>query len=226
MTSGWYPFFRTVSKCIGRALVRAEVSGMAHIPRKGPFFLVSNHESILDPLLVQGSCPRTVHFFAKSTQFSSSAFFGWFLPRVAAIPARRYRVDPQSVRIALRALEHGDGVGIYLEGERSWEGALQPFRRGSIRLILKAGVPVVPCCISGSYEAWPRWTRSRWRGRVHIRFGEPLLFGVHDTRAERDAALESATGRLAKALRELRVEPSAKHWPSSPWIKPPEHRER
>ena len=214
MTGGWYSAFRVTSKGAGLVLTRLRVSGTVNVPRAGPFILVANHESILDPILMLGVCPRKVHFFAKSTQFSSSPFFGWLLPRAAAIPARRYRVDPQSVRIALRALERGDGVGIYLEGERSWEGALQPFRRGSIRLILKAGVPVVPCCISGTYEAWPRWTRSRWRGRVHIRFGEPLLFGVHDTRSARDAALESATGRLAKALRELRVEPPPKPWPT------------
>ena len=214
MTGGWYPFFRVTLKWVGLALTRARVSGIAHIPRDGPFFLVANHESILDPFLVQGNCPRTTHFFAKSTQFTANAVFGWFLPRVAAIPARRYRVDPQSVRTALRALERGDGVGIYLEGERSWDGALQPFRRGSIRLILGAGVPVVPCCVSGSYDAWPRWTRSRRRAPAHVRYGEPLHFGVHETRAAREAALDGCAERLAQALRDLRVEPPPRPWPT------------
>ena len=140
--------------------------------------------------------------------------FRWFLPRVAAIPARRYRVDPQSVRTALRVLERGDGVGIYLEGERSWEGALRPFRRGSIRLILKAGVPVVPCHVSGTYDAWPRWTRSRWRSPVHVRYGEPLHFGVHETRAARESALEPAARRLRQALLGLAVERPDRPWPT------------
>lgn len=208
MVTAWYPFFRVIAKWLGLALTRPAVSGTSHIPRTGPFFLVANHESILDPVLVQGNCRRTVHFFTKSTQFSSSAVFRWFLPRVAAIPARRYRVDPQSVRTALRALERGDGVGIYLEGERSWEGALQPFRRGSIRLILRAGVPVVPCGVSGTYRAWPRWSRRRWRSTVSIRYGEPLHFGVHDTRAEREAALDETAERIAAALMGLREMPA------------------
>ncbi len=202
----WYSFFRVVVRCLTRVLTRPAVSGRSHIPPAGPFFLVANHESILDPLLVQGFCPRTVHFFTKSTQFSSGAVFRWLLPRLAAIPARRYRVDPQSVRTALRVLERGDGVGIYLEGERSWEGELQPFRRGSIRLILGAGVPVVPCAVSGSYRAWPRWSRRRWRARVSVRYSEPLHFGVHQTRAAREAALDGAAERIAAALLGLRDE--------------------
>ena len=207
MVGAWYTVFRVTLGWAGRVLARCRVAGRSHIPREGPFILVANHESILDPLLVQSNCRRTVHFFTKSTQFGANALFRWFLPRVAAIPARRYRVDPQSVRTALRALEHGDGVGIYLEGERSWEGALRPFRRGSIRLILKAGVPVVPCCVSGTYNAWPRWTRSSWRAPVWVRYGEPLLFGIHDTRAERESALEPTARRLRQALLALAVEP-------------------
>ncbi len=204
----WYSFFRVIARALTQVLTRPTVSGRSNIPRTGPFFLVANHESILDPVLVQGYCPRAVHFFTKSTQFSASPVFRWFLPRVGAIPARRYRVDPQSVRTALRMLRQGDGVGIYLEGERSWDGALQPFRRGSVRLILGAGVPVVPCAVAGTYGAWPRWSRRRWRSRVSVRFGEPLHFGVHNTRAARDAALDMAAGRIADALRQLREEPS------------------
>lgn len=204
--SAWYPFFRVIARLLTRVLARPAVSGRSNIPRTGPFFLVANHESILDPVLVQGFCPRAVHFFTKSTQFSSSAVFRWFLPRVGAIPARRYRVDPQSVRTALRMLRQGDGVGIYLEGERSWDGALQPFRRGSIRLILGAGAPVVPCSVSGTYRAWPRWSRRRWRSRVFVRYGEPIHFGVHDTRAAREAALDGTSERISSALLSLRDE--------------------
>lgn len=199
----WYNFFRLVAKWIARTLTSLEVSGTSNIPRDGPFFLVVNHQSVLDPLVVQGHCPRRVHFFTKSTQFAAGPAFHWFLTNVSAIPARRYRVDAQSVRTALRALEQGDGVGIYLEGERSWDGTLQPFRRGAIRLLLKPGVPVVPCGVAGSYNAWPRWSRRPRRTRVSLRFGEPLHFGVHNTRNEREEALEAATERLTQALAEL-----------------------
>ena len=206
----WYALFRLPARCAALLLTRPTVTGLENVPRLGAFFLIPNHVSILDPLLVQGFCPRQVHSLTKSTQFSSGRFFRWVLPRVKAIPTRRYQVDPQVVRTVLRTLERGEGVCIYPEGERSWDGTLQPLRRGTIRLLLKAGVPIVPCGISGSFEVRPRWGRSFHRGRVFLRFGEPIRFGVHDTRVERDRALDAATERIVAALVRLGAEAPGK----------------
>ncbi len=196
----WYTFFRIVAKVVAWRLARLEVAGREHVPREGPFLLVVNHLSFVDPILVMAACPRRFHALAKSTQFASSRFFAWFLPRVHAIPARRYKVDPQVVRTVLRLLDAGEGVCIYPEGERSWDGTPQPLRRGSVRLLLKAGVPVVPCGISGSFEAKPRWSAVRHRARVTVRFGEAMEFGVHDTRAERERAFDGAARSVASRL--------------------------
>ena len=199
----WYSFFRLVAKIIAWRAVRLKVAGRGHVPREGPFLLVVNHLSFLDPILVAVACPRRIHALAKSTQFVSSRVYAWFLPRVNAIPTRRYKVDPQVVRTVLRLLETGEGVCIYPEGERSWDGAPQPLRRGTVRLLLKAGVPVVPCGISGSFEAKPRWSATRHRARVALRFGEPIEFGVHDTRAERAEAFDAAVERISSSLARL-----------------------
>ena len=203
----WYPLFRLVAQLMTLAFVRPRVTGRRNIPRAGPFLLVANHLSILDPVVVMASCPRRLETLTKSTQFATGRLFPWLLPRAGAIPARRYKVDPQAVRTVLRVLQRGGGVCIYPEGERSWDGTLQPLRRGTVRLLLKTGVPVIPCGISGSFEARPRWSRTLHRTRVRLRFGEPILFGVHDTRAERDRALDSATERISSALRRLSGEP-------------------
>lgn len=199
----WYSFFKVVGLGLGHTLARIEVEGRENIPKEGPFFLIPNHQSVLDPVLVQAMCPRPVHSFTKSTQFGSPVF-RWLLPRLNAIPTRRYRVDPQVVRVALRLVEAGEAIGIYPEGERSWDGSLQPLRRGTVRLLLKAGAPVVPCGVIGSYDVWPRWSRRPRRCRVRIRFGEPIDFGRHDTREDREKALTAAIDLLSGALSALR----------------------
>ena len=198
----WYSFFKLVGKGIILALTRLEVTGRENLPREGPFFLIPNHQSVLDPILVQASCPRPVHSFTKSTQFGSR-IFRWLLPRLNAIPTRRYRVDPQVVRVALRTIRNGGVVGIYPEGERSWDGTLQPLRRGTVRLLLKAGVPVIPCGVVGSYDVWPRWSKKPRRARVSIRFGDPIDLGRYDKKADRELVLDEALNRIAKALRDL-----------------------
>jgi len=198
----WYGFFRFLARALVGLGVRLEVSGLENVPASGPFILVANHQSVLDPILVQSVCPRHLHTFTKSTQFSSR-LFRWVLVRVNGIPTRRYRVDPQVVRVALRRLEAGAGVGIYPEGERSWDGTLQPFRQGTVRFLLKAGVPIVPCGLDGSYDVWPRWSRRVRRRRVRLRFGKPIRWAALRTRRERDAALPRATEALREALLEV-----------------------
>lgn len=198
----WYAFLRIVAKGLVALGVRMEVEGLENIPDTGPFFLVGNHQSVLDPIIIQGACPRPVHTFTKSTQFSG-AFRRWLTTRVNGIPTRRYRIDPQVVRVALRRLSEGKAVGVYPEGERSWDGTLQPFRQGTVRLLLKAGVPVVPCGISGSYDVWPRWSRKIRRRRAVVRFGAPIRWPAMRDRRERDAALPAATEALRQALFDL-----------------------
>lgn len=196
-----------VGKFLGRRFLaplvaRVDVAGTEHVPRSGPFFLLPNHQSILDPILVQGFCPRRVHSMTKSTQFGSPIMY-WLLPRIGAFPTRRYKIDPQTVRTALRLLDAGEGVGIYVEGERTWDGHMQPLRRGAVRLILKAGVPVVPVGIVGSYDVWPRWSKKPRRADVRIRYGEPLNFGRHDGRREREPKVESTMLMLERRIRAL-----------------------
>lgn len=197
-----YRSCRTLGRGLVRLLARIRTEGVEHIPLSGPCVLVANHQSALDPILVQTHCPRPVHTLTKSTQFGHFPF-NWLLPRILAIPVRRYQVDPQVVRVALRRLAHGEIVGVYPEGERTWDGALQPLRRGTVRLLLRAGVPVVPCGLSGALHLWPRWASRPRRGEVVIRFGRPLDLGGYPDRESREAALPEAMERLRKALESL-----------------------
>lgn len=176
------------------------VRGVEHVPESGPFILVANHQSILDPILIQAVCPRPLHTMAKSNQFTVP-FIGWLMAQhLHSFPARRYEVDPQTVRTALRRLEAGHGVGIYLEGERSWDAKLQPLRLGTVRLILYAGVPVVPTIIHGSYDVWPRWSSRPSRSPITIEFGKPLHLPQLRDRAGREAAVLASREVLQAAI--------------------------
>ena len=177
-----------------------QVSGREHVPVDGPFILLTNHQSYLETLLVPAVSPRMVHAMAKSTQFTGR-FFRWLMPRMGAFPVRRFEADPQAVRMVLRYLAAGEGVMIFIEGERTWDGTLQPPRLGTVRLALKAGVPVIPCRVDGAYDAWPRWDRKIKRRCVRIEFREPLLLPRLDRRPDREAHLAEATDRIMAALR-------------------------
>ncbi len=195
-----YRICRTVARELVRPLARVRVEGLENLPATGPCILVANHQSLLDPIFIQCHVPRPVHTLTKSTQFGRFPFT-WLLPRILALPTRRYRVDAHVVRLMLRRLAQGEVVGVYPEGERTWDGTLQPLRRGTLRVLLRAGVPIVPCGISGAFELWPRWGKGPRRGKeVVLRFGPPLRFPVQKSRPAREAALPEAMAQLQEAL--------------------------
>ncbi len=182
-----------------RAIGPVELRGLENVPRSGPVLIIANHQSILDPILIQSFCRRPMYTLTKSTQFAS-ATMRWLLPRLLAIPVRRFQVDPQAVRSVRRHLARGDAVGIYIEGERSWDGRLQKPRLGTVRLVLREGVPVIPVGISGSYDVWPRWARGLRRARIRISFGEPLHFPRLERRADREAAVPGTAATIMNAI--------------------------
>jgi 1-acyl-sn-glycerol-3-phosphate acyltransferase len=185
-----------------------QVEGREHIPETGPFLLISNHQSVLDPFFIQTWVPVPCHPMAKSTQFASPIFAA-VMKRCYAFPVRRFQVDPQAVRTALRRLQSGYPVHIYVEGERTWDGLLRPPRPGTVRLALKAGVPILPCAVDGAYDVWPRWDRRVRRGRVRVAFGPPFSLPRVDDRAAREAALPDASARIIGAISELLGAPVA-----------------
>ncbi|CAN5622943.1 lysophospholipid acyltransferase family protein [soil metagenome] len=220
-----YPLVKAGARLALPRIAPVEVHGLENLPDSGGALLLANHQSALDPFVLQTWSPRPVRAMTKSTQFGSP-FMKWVLPRLGAFPVRRFQVDPQSVRTVLRLLAAGEWVCIYPEGERSWDARLQPFRRGALRTGLAAihlGTPVVPVGLDGMYDLLPRWGRLRRPDRaIRLSFGEPIRMGPFADRKERDDAIPEMRRKLQEALlqlsgeaaRERTAEPGGA---SSPW---------
>lgn len=195
----FYWFICWLVRVVWKPMGGIRATGLANVPREGPFIVIANHQSYLDPLFLQAVCPRLLHAMAKSTQFASPIFRS-LMTLVYSFPVRRFDIDPQAVRHVLRALAAGDGVVIYIEGERTWDGELQSPRLGTVRLILKAGVPVIPCRVEGAYDIWPRWTHRVQRRPVHVDFRPPRRFPKLDRKADREDLVEPTAAAIMGAL--------------------------
>ena len=64
---------------------RLEMDGLEHVPTKGPFLVVGNHISVLDPFYIAAVLPGRISFMAKEESFSHPVS-RWFLYRVGAFP--------------------------------------------------------------------------------------------------------------------------------------------
>jgi len=162
---------RVVDRLLVRALFRLRVSGLDRWP-PGPFCLVPNHHNGWDPLILIGvmpATPRVTWFGPKEADFSRGfknrvmAFFG------GVIPFNPEKTTLTSAAHAVkRVFEAGGVLGIFAEGHNGFrETALQPFEDGAVAFACLAGVPIVPCVISGTTYVW-------FGKRVEVQFGDPI----------------------------------------------------
>ena len=139
-----------------RLLFRPQIEGAENIPRRGPAILVSNHISAGDTFLVPALLRRRLTFPAKLELFHGRGLkgrlLGWFLRAVGQVPMDRSggRASAGSMDSVLQVLRDGGLLGIYPEGTRSPDGRLYKGKTGVARLVLQAGVPVIPLAVIGT----------------------------------------------------------------------------
>ena len=115
----------------------------------------------------------------------------------------RFQIDAQAVRVALRRIEAGEGVCIYPEGERSWDGGRLPFKKGTLRLMLAAGLPVIPVGIAGVYELMPRWTHRIKRVPIMIKVGKPMRLASISIVDQTEEDVRLADRQLSEAIKRV-----------------------
>jgi 1-acyl-sn-glycerol-3-phosphate acyltransferase len=147
--------------------------GARHVPRRGGVLIVANHQSFLDPVLLAVKVPRPFSFLARHGLFDNR-YFGWLIRSLNAFPVRQGEGDVGAVKETIRRLQEGHALTLFPEGSRSSTGEIGPVQPGVGLIIRRAGVPVVPAVILGSFEAWPR-DRKLWRAYpVRVMYGPPM----------------------------------------------------
>jgi 1-acyl-sn-glycerol-3-phosphate acyltransferase len=194
-SSIFFKSVRVIARNIVKMIFSVRIDGLENIPKKGPAIMVSNHLSFLDAIILGMFFPRNIWFMAKNSQFYNSFLF-WFLRISGAFPVRRYTIDGQAVRNVIRILDAGHIIGIFPEGERSWDGRMLPFKYGCQRLILALNYPVIPVGISGAYELMPRWTAKIKRVPVRVNIGAPVKFEHIPVSMQTEEKIQEASNQL------------------------------
>lgn len=173
-----------------RVYHRVEIEGLEHVPTRGPFLVVGNHISVLDPFYIAAVLPGQVSFMAKEESFSHPVS-RWFLERVGAFPVNREGVDTRSLRTALALLKYGKSVGLFPEGGRRESDPLTELKEGAAWLAIRSDVPILPVVIEGTDEALAQGNRWLRPAKVRIRFGGLLSGSIPGNPKEKQAELTS-----------------------------------
>jgi 1-acyl-sn-glycerol-3-phosphate acyltransferase len=129
-------------------------TGREHLPKTGPVLIVANHQSLLDPVLFGSAAPRRLTYLARSTLFDNK-YFAALIRYYWAVPIDR-GFGKEGLMTVLDQLDQGRSVLMFVEGERSHTGELQPLKPGVSLLIKRVKCPIVPAAVAGAYQAWPR----------------------------------------------------------------------
>ncbi|HNY14931.1 MAG TPA: lysophospholipid acyltransferase family protein, partial [Bacteroidales bacterium] len=170
------------------------------------YVIISNHQSILDILLV--NCLRYRFKWISKIENTRVPFVGWYLWMADYIVVNRGDKESKEKMLeeSYRCLSGGTSIMLFPEGTRSADNQIGFFKRGAFQLALKANVPVLPVLIEGTGGVLPK--HGLIFGGFHnitIRVLDPVSpeeFGTTD----HDQLALRFQNMMTDAMRELRAE--------------------
>ena len=170
----WYEFMYLACMAGMTLGFSIRLKGRHRIPRQGPFLLIANHQSFLDPVLVGLASRRHLTFLARKTLFRHRAL-RWLITSLNAVPIDQEGVGKEGIKTILGELRKGNPVVVFPEGERTHNGAMSPLRPGIHLLIKRTEAPVVPVGLAGAYQALPRWRKYPHLAPLFLPAGEAAM---------------------------------------------------
>jgi len=171
-----------VLKSLLQIFHRLQIEDRENLPKDGSFVLVANHSSHLDTLVLATALPwRT-----RSDAFPVAAGDTFFKTRMTAVLStlfvnalpmwRRGAVNHSLTDLRERLAGDRCILIIFPEGTRSRDGTMGRFKSGLGMIVAGTRVPVVPCRLWGTFDAWPSGRRLPRPKRVRLKIGRPLEF--------------------------------------------------
>lgn len=176
------------------ARVRVEVRGREQVPANIACIFMANHVSNLDPPALIPNIPGRTSAFVKSSLMRIPVF-GWALQLGEFIPVDRSgskESAQESVANARQVLGRGVHITTFVEGTRSKDGRLLPFKKGPFYLAKETGAPCIPVSIWGTETMMSKGSMRIHPGRAHVTFHAPIIPGDYATREDLMAAVRVA----------------------------------
>jgi 1-acyl-sn-glycerol-3-phosphate acyltransferase len=139
-----------------------------HLNKKQNYLIVSNHNCVLDPLMVTCSFSRPINIVA-SDDLLKNKFISKLLIHVAAPIAKRKGLSDLSfLKTSLQCAKNGSTILIFPEGNRSYSGLSYPLDTSICKYVRFLKLPLLIYHIDGGYGCDPRWARKSRRGNKVI----------------------------------------------------------
>lgn len=183
------------------ARISVEVTGRETIPARTACIFMANHVSNLDPPALIPNIPGRTSAFLKRSLMGIPVL-GWGFQQAELIPVDRSgdKESAQgSVAEARRVLAKGIHITIFVEGTRSRDGRMLPFKKGPFYLAEETGAPCIPVSIWGTEKMMSKGSVRICPGTAHVMFHPPLNPADYETR---DDLMKAVRDAIASGLPE------------------------
>lgn len=137
---------RTALWVLGNTIFRVETRGRERIPEKKGALIVANHTSFVDALILTASIDRPVRFLISKEIYE----VGWMRPfaklmrPIPVSPMAQPKELIRSLHEATDAINNGELVCVFAEGQMTRTGNPLPFRKGFERIMQGTNAPIIP----------------------------------------------------------------------------------
>ena len=199
----WWQLYHAITWVWFKLCYRFRAYGAEHVPTTGPVLLLSNHQSFLDPIIVNLGIPhRQCVPLARRPLWKSAIYRALVVPFDAIPVDQEGPGDLRAMKTCIETLKKGHAMMLFPEGARSHDGQVQPFEAGLMLLVKRAKPTVVPVALEGAFRVWPRnGGKPHAFGRIACKYGQPIS-------ADELLALESDDARelLRQRVEALRIQ--------------------
>jgi len=205
ITGDVMPLYRSsffiVRVALRLAGIRLQVEGLETIPAGKACIFMANHVSNLDPPVLTSCIPGRTSVFYKAS-LGRLPLLGRAMRLAEFVPVQRggsVTAAQESTRRAQEVLAEGIHITTFVEGTRSRDGRLLPFKKGPFYLAEQSGAPCIPVSISGTETMMRKGSSLVRPGVARVVFHPPIL--ASDV-ADRDALMVAVREAITSGLPE------------------------
>ncbi|MCX6325489.1 MAG: lysophospholipid acyltransferase family protein [Bacteroidia bacterium] len=183
---------------------RTKIEGREKAVRGTTYVIISNHQSILDILLI--NCLRYKFKWLSKIENVKVPVLGWYLRMADYITVDRGNEESKTEMLekSYSCLKRRISVMIFPEGTRSMDKEIGFYKRGAFQLAIQADVPILPVLIDGTGGILPKHGLVFGSGhQISIRVLDPIL-PVSFLTANPDELAQRISSMMKKELAEFR----------------------
>jgi 1-acyl-sn-glycerol-3-phosphate acyltransferase len=135
---------------------KISVEGREKAVGKTPYIIISNHQSIIDILIM--NCLRYKFRWVSKIENLKVPFLGWYMRMAKYIVVDRGNKESKALMMekSVECLRKGISIMIFSEGTRSLDNEIAPFKLGAFQLALMTDKSILPVVVDGTGRILPK----------------------------------------------------------------------